>query len=521
MIRSNISASLIKSATSTPDKSAIVSRSETWTYAQLASYSINVCNQLKRLGVKCGDRVSVAASKDLKTYAWIHACLLAGAAYVPLDRSISQTRLQSILNGCQPHVVIADESTLKSWGIRTPSEKSELLFWKPGTNSAFEGAPFQTDTGSRYRFSEAMNALETDEKALAYLLYTSGTTGAPKGIAHSHASARAFIEWAAQFLSNKDRVAQISTQTFDLSIFDIFSTCYVGATLVPIPEHIQGFVGSALRFIVAHDISTIYCTPSFILRPPLHLVAKQLNRSSVRQIILAGERIDPNTLSALQRGLDINVSFRNWYGPTETNVCMHYDLPNEPWPTDQEVPIGRPCPFTKVVKPQIQETAGPAELIVHSSSQMLGIWPNIERSSQVNNETYSTGDLVKINQDQDYLFLGRNDRQIKRNGYRIQLEEVEAIAASLSSIDEAAAVYLETPNQPTLHLFLTPQQERTDFIIDRLLSDLPSYARPDEIHFLSKLPRTTRGKIDFNQFLDWFSSDTKITKYKLMNSEQG
>jgi amino acid adenylation domain-containing protein len=404
-----------------------------------------------------------------------------------VDYGTLAARARLIAGDARPRVAICDERTAAR--VCDALAPVQLLVLRPGDSQAgaAAGPPVAVTAADR-----------------AYILYTSGSTGTPKGVCHSHASAMAFVRWAAAQakLGSSDVVSQHASPSFDLSIFDFFCAAAAGAKLVPVPEWLLGRVGKLLRWIRDEGITVWYSVPSALLRDPDAPGFEALSESALRHVILAGERIPAAGLKRLAVHLRPDCVVSNWYGPTETNVCTFFDLCRQDIESSRPVPIGRACPYAEVRLGRGGSDGAPAELLVRSDSTMVGYWndPELTARAFVEDEAgrrfYRTGDWVSQEGD-DLVLHGRRDRMLKVRGYRIQPEEIEECLMQHPDVREAAAV---AAGDAQISVAVTASGGvSADGLRRHCAARLPGYMLPVSIVAVEALPRTARGKVDYRR----------------------
>lgn len=202
------------------------------------------------------------------------------------------------------------------------------------------------------------------------------------------------------------------------------------------------------RFIQRESVTVWYSVPSVFLRNCDYDAWKFLKNSSLRHVIFAGEVIPVDNCCEFIKYLPENCRIHNWYGPTETNVCTYYEIPKNTPNKCQSIPIGTPCPYAKIDYLGKNNTSGIRELLVSGKTLMLQYWRNpkktFDATLKIGNEVfYKTGDFVSLNRERKLVLKGRNDRQIKINGHRIQLEEIEGKLIKHLTVNEAAVIYIK------------------------------------------------------------------------------
>jgi amino acid adenylation domain-containing protein len=512
---------LTEAAARQPQRPAVASDGCLLTYQELDRLSNKMARALLRLGVVPGDRVGVLAPKSAAAVIGIYGALKVGACYVPLDPKAPAGRLSHIVRDSGAAVIVADQARTPQAATlvgAVPRPRGVVVAGVPGCEEAAV-APAQVvaivpshAVAGESAEPLAEGAIETD---LAYILYTSGSTGAPKGVMISHRNSLSFVEWAAAAagLSEQDRVCSPAPLHFDLSVFDIFSTCQAAACLTVLPNGAATFPVSIARWLEAERISVWYSVPSVLALLAHYGNLRQFDLSGLRTVIFAGEVFPPKHLARLMAELP-HARYLNWYGPTETNVCTAFEVPAGG--TDaRPAPIGKACANTEVfaVTSEGRRVSRPGEvgeLYVRGPSLMRGYWGQPAKTSEVlirnpfrteyDELVYRTGDLVTLEPTGDYSYLGRRDSMVKIRGYRVELGEVEATLYRHPAIREAAV--LPVPDEllgSRLRAVVTADGAgnltRED-VLDHCRQWLPGYMVPDVVEFRETLPRTSTGKVD-------------------------
>jgi len=472
---------LRRSAAVAPNAIAIVEEERVTSFAQLFAQAQSLALCLRAHGIQPRDRVVLALPKNSDAIIAVFASLLAGAIYVPIDSRWPRKRLDAVLAECGARLLID--------GDGSPPRISDL---HTGASIAWPAPPAQ----------EADLALlpQMTTEDTAFILFTSGSTGQPKGVELSHRAVSAFVRWIAgefQIVSG-DLIASPSPLGFDLSTFDIFNMALCGATAVLVPDHIVWMPRFLAQFVRESRISCWYSVPSILARMLREGRMAEHSYPDLRLILFAGEVFPAPALARLQAAVP-NALCANLYGPTETNVVTWCRVPTG-FDGSQPLPIGHPCPYAEV---RIDECNG--ELLAGGDSLMRGYWnrPDETESHFVlldGIRYYRTGDHVSEAPDGSYRFLGRLDRQIKRRGFRIEPGEIEAALLSHEDILEAAVVAVEDEQKGVvIAAFVHPVASGAVTLADlkahcgRLL---PSYMLPDRILFLDAITKGSRGKID-------------------------
>ena len=513
---------LTEAAVRAPQRQAVASGGCLLTYRELDRASNKVARALLRLGVAPGDRVGILAPKSAAAVVGLYGVLKAGACYVPLDPKAPAGRLGHIVADCGAAVMVADEartSQAAALAGGVPRPPGVVVVGVPGRPGPGEAAavpapgivPWAAVAGESGEPLAGERAIETD---LAYILYTSGSTGTPKGVMISHRNSLTFAEWAAAAagLGEQDRVCSPAPLHFDLSVFDIFAACAAGACLTVLPDGAATFPVSIARWLEAERVSVWYSVPSVLTLLACYGSLQRFDLSGLRTVIFAGEVFPPRHLARLMAELP-HARYLNWYGPTETNVVTAFEVPAG-GAGDRPAPIGKACANTEVFAVtseghRVSRPGEQGELYVRGPSLMRGYWGQPARTGEAlvpdpfraesGELVYRTGDLVTLEPDGNYAYLGRRDSMVKIRGYRIELGEVEATLYRHPAIGEAAV--LPVPDEllgTRLRAVITADGSgltRED-VLDHCRQWLPGYMVPDIIEFRETLPRTSTGKVD-------------------------
>jgi amino acid adenylation domain-containing protein len=355
----------------------------------------------------------------------------------------------------------------------------------------------------------------TMEQDLAYILYTSGSTGVPKGVMHTHRSALSWAGISARTYAFRpeDRLGNHAPLHFDLSTLDYFAAAVAGATTVIIPEAHTRLPASLSELMEDERLTVIFAVPFALIQLLLRGALEKRRLDALRWVLFGGEPFPTKHLRALMSLLP-QARFSNVYGPTEVNGVTFYQVPPLPEGSDEPIPIGRPYENVDMLivdgEDQPVATGQVGALLIRSPTMMRGYWgrPDLNERAFVRRPAagghedifHRTGDLVRERPDGELDFLGRKDRQIKARGYRVELDEVEAALLSHAAV-EAAAVFPVPDSEGIQHLeaavTLEPGTAPTTVELNlHVAAQLPPYAVPSKIIILPELPRTSTDKID-------------------------
>ncbi len=494
-----------QSASLYPDKAAFRFNGKSLSYESLATAADKLARVLVELGVTRGDRVAIYLNKSLKSPVAIYGVMQAGAAYVPLDPSAPLARLSKILSHCGVKVIISQPQ--KQAELSTLLKLAKTVITAVGVTETSPGVTWI----SWQQVSSAPTGIQVRGKAtdLAYIMPTSGSTGEPKGIMHTQASGLSYAKLASSTyrLKPQDKLSNFSPLHFDMSTFDYFAGPLSGACTSIIPEAYTKLPASLSQLIEDEQLTIWYSVPYALIQLLLRGALEKRNLSRLRWVLFGGEPIAPKHLFGLMKHLP-KARFSNVYGPAEVNQCCYYHVPRQRMNPMQAVPIGKPWRDTQaIILDNANRPCPPGktgELAINSPTMMSGYWRQEQQNkrcfyiTQSNEKYYRTGDLVKQTNDGNLHYLGRKDRQIKIRGYRVELDEIEAVLLTHPQV-EAAGSY----SVPILGI--GPELEaavlvKGDVTCEELHAfsalSLPWYALPRQVLILTFLPTTTTGKID-------------------------
>lgn len=480
------------------------------TYSALDAYASSLACRFHAMGVGPGDRVGICIPKSINSVICIMGILKARAAYVPVDYSAPSNRNRFIFDNCRTKVICTDEpraAALTDGEGQGGGDWIPLLVF-PGIGTDSIGAAWLDDQAGDWRSDDPFSPDD-----LSYILYTSGSTGVPKGVVHTHASASSFVNWASDSFepTGADRFSSHAPFHFDLSILDLYTPQTVGATLVLIGDELGKQPHTLAPVIAEKRISIWYSVPSVLALLAQYGKLEAHDFSNLRTVLFAGEVFPVKHLRELVAKWPER-AYYNLYGPTETNVCTFYRIPDTLDPErDIPYPIGPACSNVEaVVLDDEHRPVGPAEegmLYIRASGPVMReYWQLPELSAAVfyvdpeGRKWYGTGDVVTIDDQGNYLFVGRRDRMVKRHGYRIELGEIEAGLYRCPEIQEAAVIAKALPDGVRIIAFLTAEEEKKLSVIalkQYCAKNLPSYMNPDRFVFLDNLPRTSTDKVDY------------------------
>ena len=487
-----------RAARSTPDAAAVIGNDETLSYAALWARAGLVARALCRIGVRSGDRVGLHEPKSASGVAQIIGILRAGAAYVPIDPAAPPARVAFVSAHCKLACVLASQRQLRQ-------------LQKAGLGNVLDAETFTGAAGDEVPRTAEPPAQPVIERDLAYVLYTSGSTGQPKGVAISHGQSLAFVESAVQVfgLGASDVLASHAPFNFDLSIIDLFCTFAAGASVVLLPERWLAFPSKLAAMLETHRVTVWNSVPSALIQLVERGGLESKDLAALRLILFAGEPYPVPKLRALAAAVP-GAKLVNVYGQTEANSSTYHvvgDLTGSP----ASVPIGKPLPGYRILLLDDEDAAITApdiegEIVVRGAAVASGYFDDPERTaaafvanptaSGVADIVYRTGDRGAFDGDGALHYRGRRDRAVKVRGFRVELAEIEHVARSLNGVTDAAVV--SAPDEETghrLHLAWVGDAAEAE-VVAHLAAQLPRYMLPSSLRQLDALPLGPTGKLD-------------------------
>ena len=501
-----------ESAQNTPDKPAICCQDQSVTYQEADSFSNAFARELKKAGVARGSFVPFFMKKSVSSGLSILSILKADSAYVPIDINSPKQRFESILETTQAKVVIVNNHSEALLQELLPEAS------RPKTINIEAFVPEDTAP------LEYKN-LSID---IAYVLFTSGSTGIPKGVMIPHKAIIDYIDWCVETyqITSDDVVANHAPLYFDNSTFDIYTAFKSGATLHLVHDELNAVIPRLVSWIKEREISVFFCVPSVLTMLLKSRRLKPDSMDKLRHLICAGEVLPRDVLDAWME-MYPHLQYTNMYGPTEITVdCSYHIMQARPSEDCLSIPIGKSRNnmelFIRVEDGSLtQEVGATGELLVRGTSVAYGYLGDEEKTKKAfiqnpnhnvfHDPLYCTGDLVKLDENGDFLFLGRADDQIKYLGYRIELGEIEASLNSIEGVSEGVVVFNDCEDESLREIgaLVSFSGELSVSELNEALNNrLPGYMVPTRVKVLdSEYPRTPNGKYDRKQIKQMVFSD--------------
>ena len=511
-----------------PQRLAFQCEAQSLTYAELRCAANQLAQCLLANGIRPGDRVAIYMPRCVETAIAVYGVLKCGAVFVPIDANAPASGVAGVLKHCQISTIVTHPAMTRL--VRRLIGATETALSVIGLDSDLPGLAKRLSWHDAGQASDADPGERVSPTDPAYIIHTSGSTGAPKGIVHSHNSGLAYARLSAQTynITARDVIGSHAPLHTDMSTLGYLTAPYVGAGTVIVPESHTRLPASLCAMLATHAITIWYSVPLALVQMLSSGLLATTDTSRLRWILYGGEAFSLSHLRQLAAELP-GTRISNVYGPAEVNQCTYYHLPPEllaaQTPTTADsVPIGQVWPETHalVVDESDQPVAAgqTGELLIASTTRMTGYWRRpdlnekaffIDESESSPRTYYRTGDLVRLREDGLYMLVGRKDRQVKIRGFRIELDSVEQAMAEHDGVSEVGVctVYLERENTSVLAAAVIASDPglTAEHLYEHARAALPAAAVPGSIVLVKELPRTTSGKIDRRQLQQHFESN--------------
>lgn len=496
-MKANVTYWLDETAACFPDKTAYADEKKEITFGELRVQARRIGGELAIRGM-FKKPVAIFLEKGVDVLVSFMGTAYSGNFYSPIDVDMPGSRVDKILEVLQPAVVI------------TTAPLKEVF-----SQYAYEGEFFLLEDVLARESEAAQEAalaaarrkcIDTD---LLYVLFTSGSTGVPKGVTINHRAVIDYIDWVTETfeITEKDSFGNQAPFYFDNSILDIYSALKTGATVYIVPKNLFAQPVLLLEYLKEKKINTIFWVPSALIVVAKLKAFKNVDLTdTLKRVLFCGE-VMPNKQLNVWRKFLPNVQYANLYGPTEiTDACTYYMVDRE-FTDEEPLPIGVPMPNTDILvlnekdEPVQGDEAG--ELCVRGTSLSMGYYNNPEKTREafvqnplnqaVPELIYRTGDIVKYNERGEILYLSRKDFQIKHMGHRIELGEIETAVSSLEEVSQNCCLYDEKHQK--IVLFIEEALEKA-YINEKISHLVPEYMLPNKVIVVEKMPINANGKID-------------------------
>ena len=515
---------VIRQAEARPASPAVVMGDSRLTYVELDTLSTQVARLLHEAGCRRFDRVALLMPTSPAAIVGLLGIYKADCIYVPVDTASPVSRLKKILEACDNEWVLAAAPAAPLL-----CELFTDASWRTRLRVGWLDAEPPAGVDVEFTLKDVANApagpVDSQNRSHdpAHILFTSGSTGMPKGVVLTHANVITFIDWATRYfgMDASDRACMHPPLHFDMSMLDLFSMTAVGGQLHLMPHDLNPLPQTLAGFIRAAELTQWFSVPPVMNYLAKFNVLRAHDFPSLRRVLWCGDVLPTPVLIHWMQRVP-HAQFTNLYGPTEAAIASsYYTVPECPTDPQAAIPIGEACAGEELlVLDESLRPVAPGEtgdLYIGGAGLAAGYWRDPERTAAAfrrhphdpAGRIYKTGDLAKVGADGLVYFLGRRDFQIKSRGYRIELGEIEAGLNAIAGIEECAVVAVDADEFEGASIccayVVTPGTALTPAMIRRELSRLvPAYMLPARWQAFDAFPRNASGKIDRRRLKESF-----------------
>ncbi|WP_051870662.1 non-ribosomal peptide synthetase [Brevibacillus laterosporus] len=501
-----------------PNETVLFFKDQYMTYKELNNRANQVSHLLKDIGIQTNDRVAIYLDRGIEMIVGILGALKAGAAYVPLDPSYPADRVHYIVDHAECRVLLTGGKLfeeLLSDGVEhsiqavinlTDENLSEIMFSR--------GIAYYRKTEIE-AYSTQNLYVPDDLDRLMYIMYTSGSTGLPKGVMVTHKNVTNFISWSIERfnLEPSDRMMLVTSISFDISVFEMFGAMISGATLYILDQKTISDPRLLLSYIEKNRITVWHSVPTLMNQLLLTLRGQNKGNASlsclndVRLVLLGGEQWSIKLAKEIRQTFS-HAKIVNLYGPTEATIWISSFSITDVDGNFNKIPIGKPITNNRLIilNENLQECpiGIPGHIYISGINVTKGYFKDQEKTNQsfiLDQKTqeilYKTGDMGRYLPDGNVDFLGRKDGMVKVNGYRIEVEEIEQVLLEKEEIHQVAIIAKKDAETNYLVCYYSSEKEwKHADLVAYLKRRLPAYMIPTIFIPLKEMPLTPNGKIN-------------------------
>lgn len=490
-----------------PEKIAFVDENRGITFGELQQEAYGIATQLIDIGL-WKRPIAVYLDKSVECISAYAGIAYSGNFYSPIDTKMPIDRIQKIIGKLIPEVILTDKA-----------HKDEAMAFSNGSTVVCLDESNCFEINKEKIHSVTKKIIDTD---ILYVLFTSGSTGTPKGVIISHRGIVDLTEWAVDKFSF-DNTSIMANQTpfyFSMSVFDIYQTLRNGSTTYIVPHQLFSFPAKLMKYLNEHKINTLIWVPSALCYISALRALNSPHLDSLRNIFFGGEVMPVKQLNKWMKEYP-NVKFVNLYGPTEvTDTCAFYEITRS-FDDSEMLPIGEACRNKDILllgerDELITDNGITGEICVRGSGIAYGYYNDLEKTEEAfvqdplnaayQERIYRTGDLGKYNDVGELVYISRKDFQIKHQGHRIELSEIETACSSIEGIEANCCLYDSVKKK--IVLFYVGEVDGKE-VSKQLSSMLPDYMVPGRRLQLEKMPYNLNGKIDRQELKKYLQAEEK------------